>query len=70
MEIPFYPNLSWLHYERLLRVKDADARLWYLKEVARETETYPPVFTLKSLIFAPFCNFCLYSVRNFVILWH
>ena len=25
--IPFYPNLSWLHYERLLRVKDADARL-------------------------------------------
>ena len=27
--IPFYPNLSWLHYERLLRVKDADARLWY-----------------------------------------
>ena len=34
--IPFYPNLSWLHYERLLRVKDADARLWYLKEAARE----------------------------------
>ena len=33
--IPFYPNLSWLHYERLLRVKDADARLWYLKESAR-----------------------------------
>ena len=27
--IPFYPNLSWLHYERLLRVKDTDARLWY-----------------------------------------
>lgn len=23
--IPFYPNLSWFHYERLLRVKDADA---------------------------------------------
>ena len=34
--IPFYPNLSWLHYERLLRVKDTDARLWYLKEAARE----------------------------------
>lgn len=34
--IPFYPNLSWLHCERLLRVKDADARLWYLKEAARE----------------------------------
>lgn len=38
--IPFYPNLSWLHYERLLRVKDADARLWYLKEVAREQWDY------------------------------
>lgn len=38
--IPFYPNLSWLHYERLLRVKDADARLWYLKETAREQWDY------------------------------
>ena len=37
---PFYPNLSWLHYERLLRVKDADARLWYLKEAAREQWDY------------------------------
>ena len=38
--IPFYPSLSWLHYERLLRVKDADARLWYLKEAAREQWDY------------------------------
>ena len=38
--IPFYPNLSWLHYERLLRVKDADVRLWYLKEAAREQWDY------------------------------
>ena len=38
--IPFYPNLSWLHYELLLRVKDADARLWYLKEAAREQWDY------------------------------
>ena len=38
--IPFYPNLSWLHYERLLRVKDADARLWYLKEATREQWDY------------------------------
>ncbi len=37
---PFYPNLSWLHYERLLRVKEADARLWYLKEAAREQWDY------------------------------
>ena len=38
--IPFSPNLSWLHYERLLRVKDTDARLWYLKEAAREQWDY------------------------------
>lgn len=38
--IPFYPNLSWLHYERLIRVKDKDARLWYLKEAAREQWDY------------------------------
>ena len=38
--IPFCPNLSWLHYERLLRVKDADARLQYLKEAAREQWDY------------------------------
>ena len=33
--IPFYPNLSWLHYERLLRVRDEDGRLWYLQESSR-----------------------------------
>lgn len=38
--IPFYPNLSWLHYERLMRVKDDVARLWYLKETAREQWDY------------------------------
>lgn len=38
--IPFYPNLSWLHYERLIRVKDEVARLWYLKETAREQWDY------------------------------
>lgn len=38
--IPFYPNLSWLHYERLMRVKDEVARLWYLKEAAREQWDY------------------------------
>lgn len=38
--IPFYPNLSWLHYERLMRVKDEAARLWYLKETAREQWDY------------------------------
>lgn len=38
--IPFYPNLSWLHYERLMRVKDETARLWYLRETAREQWDY------------------------------
>ncbi len=26
------PNLTWTHYRALLRVKDEDARYWYLKE--------------------------------------
>lgn len=39
-QIPFYHNLSWLHYERLMRVKDEVARLWYLKEAAREQWDY------------------------------
>lgn len=34
--IPFYDNISWSHYECLLRVTSDDARLWYLKETARE----------------------------------
>ncbi len=28
------PNLSWSHYERLLRVKDENERDWYIKEAA------------------------------------
>lgn len=35
-KIPFYPNISWSHYERLMREEDENARLWYLKESARE----------------------------------
>ncbi len=30
------PNLSWSHYERLLRVKDDDERDWYMRESANE----------------------------------
>lgn len=33
---PFYPNVSWSHYERLMREEDENARLWYLNESARE----------------------------------
>ncbi len=35
-EIPFYPNVSWSHYERLMRVDDLSARMWYLNETALE----------------------------------
>lgn len=31
-----YPNLSWSHYERLMRVQNVEAREWYLHEAARE----------------------------------
>ena len=34
--IPFYPQLSWSHYERLMRVDDETARLWYLREAAQQ----------------------------------
>lgn len=37
---PFYPNVSWLHYERLMRVEDEVARMWYLKETARTQWDY------------------------------
>lgn len=38
--IPFYPNVSWLHYERLMRIEDENERLWYLKETARTQWDY------------------------------
>ena len=38
--IPFYPNVSWLHYERLMRIEDEHERLWYLKETARTQWDY------------------------------
>lgn len=30
------PNLTWTHFRSLLRVKDNDARFWYMKEAASE----------------------------------
>lgn len=30
------PNLTWPHFRSLLRVPDAEARAWYLKEAATE----------------------------------
>ena len=37
---PLFPQLSWMHYERLMRVTDKEARSWYLKESAREQWDY------------------------------
>lgn len=34
LAVTFYPNVSWSHYEALLRIEDETARLWYLKETA------------------------------------
>lgn len=34
------PLLNWTHYERLLRVKNKDAREWYAKEAANQMWTY------------------------------
>lgn len=37
---PLLPQLSWMHYERLMRVNDKKARLWYMKEAAHEQWDY------------------------------
>ena len=29
-------ELSWTHYRSLLRVEDADTRLWYMNEAAQQ----------------------------------
>ena len=33
-------QLSWMHYERLMRVKDAQAREWYMREATQEQWDY------------------------------
>lgn len=38
--IPFYPQLAWTHYERLIRVANDEARLWYMQEAATENWSY------------------------------
>ena len=30
-------NLSWSHYERLMRIKNEDERDWYMREAAEES---------------------------------
>ena len=38
--IELSPRLSWMHYERLMRVEDQTAMLWYMKEAARHGWSY------------------------------
>jgi predicted nuclease of restriction endonuclease-like (RecB) superfamily len=35
-----YPQLSWMHYERLMRVSDLKAREWYLEETVSQQWNY------------------------------
>lgn len=37
---PMLPQLSWMHYENLMRVADEKARLWYMQEAASEQWDY------------------------------
>lgn len=37
---PLYPQLSWIHYEKLMRVPDLAARDWYMREAATQQWDY------------------------------
>ena len=37
---PMLAQLSWMHYESLMRVADLDARLWYMQEAASQQWDY------------------------------
>lgn len=38
--IPMPPQLSWMHYEKLMRVQDKEARMWYMQEAASQQWDY------------------------------
>lgn len=38
--IPMPPQLSWMHYEKLMRVPDKEARMWYMQEAASQQWDY------------------------------
>ena len=40
IELPFFSQLSWMHYESLMRVADTEARLWYMQEAASQQWDY------------------------------
>lgn len=33
-------NLSWMHYERLMRIDNENERDWYMREAANENWSY------------------------------
>lgn len=49
---PVPVQLSWMHYECLMRVKDAQAREWYTREATQEQWDYR---TLKRNIDSQYC---------------
>ena len=40
VELPLLPQLSWSHYECLMRVSDLEARMWYMQEAASQQWDY------------------------------
>ena len=40
VELPLLPQLSWSHYESLMRVADIEARTWYMQEAASQQWDY------------------------------
>lgn len=40
VELPLLPQLSWSHYECLMRVADLEARMWYMQESASQQWDY------------------------------
>ena len=40
VELPLLPQLSWSHYECLMRVADLEARTWYMQETASQQWDY------------------------------
>lgn len=58
---PLPVQLSWMHYERLMRVKDSSARDWYMKEAAQEQWDYR---TLKRNIDSQYYHRLLQTPEN------
>ena len=40
VELPLLPQLSWSHYECLMRVANLEARMWYMQEAISQQWDY------------------------------